>query len=387
MRCMQAFTGCCFCFSPTGNDAVPEAAVTGRLQFDLQRFAGEKTEEATPKRKEEARSKGQVAKSNDVNAAFIILAAFGVLNFWGSYMYQELTALMRSIFTGIPQQQFTVPEIQHLFFAVGLIFFKVALPVMVAILAVSLVMNYLQVGFVFSLEPLLPDFGKINPITGFGRLFSKRSLVELAKAIVKLVIVCYFVYRFIDRSIGQIPSLMGTDLNAGLKMAAGLVADLVFQISAVMIILAGLDYLYQNWEYQQNLMMSKEEVKQEYKQTEGDPHIKGKIKERQRAMAMRRMMQEVPKASVVVTNPTHYAVALRYDKTMAAPAVVAKGQDFIAQKIKDIAKEHRVAVVENKPLARALYAAVEVGDAVPASLYKAVAEVLAYVYRLKNRLS
>lgn len=385
MTCMQEFIAFWPCCSRCAELAA--AAARRRGGFDLQLFAGEKTEEATPKRKEEARGRGQVARSNDVNAAFGILAAFVLLQMFGAAIYQELASLMREIFGNLAQQQFTIPELQQLFFKLGLVFFKAALPVMLVIVVVSLLLNYLQVGFIFTLEPLMPDFNKINPITGFGRLFSKRSLVELAKSMLKLGVVSYFVYRFIYQSVGQIPTLMRADLNVGLKVSAGMVVDLVFQISAVMIILAGLDYLYQNWEYQENLKMSKEEVKQEYKQTEGDPHIKGKIKERQRAMAMRRMMQEVPKASVIVTNPTHYAVALRYEKTMAAPQVVAKGADLIALKIKEIAREHKVAVVENKPLARALYASADIGDAVPAELYKAVAEVLAYVYRMKRRLS
>lgn len=355
--------------------------------LDLQLFAGEKTEEATPKRKEEAHNKGQVAKSTEVNSTFIILAAFIALNSLGSYMYHELSDYMRHIFTNLAHQVFTIEGIQLLFLQCAVIFLKTALPVMFVILLTSLAINFLQVGFIFSLEPLMPNFDKINPITGFGRLFSKRSLVELAKSLVKIAIVGYFIYNFIKQATLQVPQLINAELIDSMHLVAGLIIDLVFQMSAVMLVLAALDYMYQGWEHSQSLKMSKEEVKQEYKQIEGDPLIKGKIKERQRAMAMQRMIQEVPKADVVITNPTHFAVALKYDRSMAAPMVIAKGQDFLAGRIKEIAKEHKIIIVENKPLARALYSAAEVGEAVPAELYKTVAEVLAYVYRLKRRLS
>jgi flagellar biosynthetic protein FlhB len=172
-----------------------------------------------------------------------------------------------------------------------------------------------------------------------------------------------------------------------MRYVAGLLTDLALEIGAVILVLAALDYFYQWWEHNQSLKMSKQDIKEEYKQTEGNPQLKAKIKERQRALAMRRMMQEIPKATAVITNPTHFAVALKYDKTMKAPEVVAKGQDFLAERIKAIARENRVAVIENKPLARALYATTEVGEAIPQELYQAVAEVLAHVYRLKKRLS
>jgi len=185
----------------------------------------------------------------------------------------------------------------------------------------------------------------------------------------------------------QVPTLISVELIDSLHLTASLILDLVFNISTVLFIMAVFDYMYQWWENQESMKMSKEDIKQEFKQAEGDPQIKGKIKARQRAMAMQRMMQDVPKADVVVTNPTHFAVALKYDQNMLAPVVVAKGQNLIAQKIKEIAKDHKVIIVENKMLARALYAAVEISHPVPHELYQAVAEVLAYVYKLKKRLS
>lgn len=358
-----------------------------RIDFDLQLFAGEKTEEGTAKRKGEAREKGQVAKSMEVNSVFVILAAFFTLKIIGSYIYDELIGYMQLVFSNLSLPDITINSLQEIFFGFGIVFFKTALPVMCVILLISLTINFLQVGFIFSLEPLTPSFSKINPIAGFGRLFSKRSIVELSKSILKIVIIGYFIYRFMIKQTQQIPALVGAELIDSLHLTASLILDLVFQISAVMMVLAAFDYFYQWWEHKQSLKMSKDDIKQEFKQMEGDPQIKGKIKQRQRAMSMQRMMQEVPKADVIVTNPTHFAVALKYDKEMLAPVIVAKGQDLIAQRIKEIAKENSVVIVENKILARALYAAVEINQPVPPELYQAVAEVLAYVYKLKKRFS
>lgn len=355
--------------------------------LNLQLFSEEKTEEATPKRKSEARQKGQVAKSIEVNSAFVILAAFFALKMAGSFIYTQLADYMQFMLSNFSTEDFTIPTIQLLFIKFMIVFFKASLPVMFSILVIGVAVNFLQVGFLFSLEPIMPQFDRINPFSGFARLFSKRSLEELFKALFKVMIIGYFIYRFVMNETLQIAQLLTFDLWDSLKLASSLTLDLAFQLCAVMVVLAGFDYFYQWWEHNESLKMSKEEIKQEFKQTEGNPQIKGKIKERQRAMAMRRMMQEVPKADVIITNPTHFAIALQYKKDMAAPIVVAKGQDFMAQRIKEIAKEHNVAIVENKPLARTLYSTAEVGEPIPADLYQAVAEVLAYVYRLKKRMS
>lgn len=356
-------------------------------KFDLQLFSGEKTEEATPKRQAEARKKGQVAKSMEINSVFVIVAAFLTLKILGSYIYDQLAGYMKFIFSNLVLPDITITSIENIFIGFGLVFLKTAMPVMCVIVVVALAINFMQVGFAFSLEPLMPNFDKINPISGFGRLFSKRSLVELCKALLKIGIVGGFVYRFMIKQTGQVPSLISAELIDSLHLTASLILDLVFNVSTVMFILGVFDYMYQWWQNKESMKMSKEDVKQEHKQSEGDPHIKGKIKQRQRAMSMQRMMQDVPKADVIVTNPTHFAVALKYDKDMAAPIVVAKGQNLIAQKIKEIAKEHKVVIVENKMLARALYASVEISQSVPHELYQAVAEVLAYVYKLKKRVS
>lgn len=381
MACIRTYTASC----PLSDSAWENRCKL--TSFDLQLFNQEKTEEATPKRKEEARKKGQVAKSVEINSAFVILAAFLALKMIGPYIYGELTAFMRFMFSHFSTADITITHINILVINLGFVFLKTALPVMVVILVISLAVNFLQVGFVLSFEPLIPKFDRINPISGFQRLFSLRSVVELVKSLAKITVIGYFVYRFILRETAQVPQLIGADLTDSFKYSAGLVADLAFEIGAVILVLAALDYFYQWWEHNKSLKMSKQEIKEEFKQTEGNPQIKGKIKERQRALALRRMMQEVPKATAVITNPTHFAVAIKYEKTMSAPEVVAKGQDFLAERIKQVARENRVTVVENKPLARALYATVEVGSVIPPELYQAVAEVLAYVFRLKKRLS
>jgi flagellar biosynthetic protein FlhB len=381
MACIRTFTACCR-LSADGGERLYKLTA-----FDLQLFNQEKTEEATPKRKEEARKKGQVAKSTEISSAFIILAAFLALKMLGPYIYEQLIAYMRLTFSHFSTADFTINMVYILLLNLGLVFLKTVLPLMVVVFVISLAVNILQVGFVLSFEPLMPQLDRINPVSGFQRLFSLRSLVELVKSLLKIGIITYFVYRFIMKETAQVPSLISADLTDSLRYSGGLVADLALEIGAVILVLAAMDYFYQWWEHNKSLKMSKQEVKEEFKQTEGNPQIKGKIKERQRAIAMRRMMQEVPKATAVITNPTHFAVAIRYDKMMIAPEVIAKGQDFLAERIKQVARENGVAVVENKPLARALYATVEVGDAIPSELYQAVAEVLAYVYRLKRRLS
>ena len=382
MGCIKIFSAFC----PSFHEVRTKNLNTIR-DFDLQLFAGEKTEEATPKRKEEARNKGQVAKSMEINSVFVIVAAFFTLNVIGSYLFDELAGYMKFIFTNLVVADFTITAAQQVFIGFIIIFLKTALPVMCVILVTALSINFVQVGFNFTMKPLMPDFDKINPLKGFGRLFSKRSLVELVKALMKIAIIGGFVYRFMMNQTQQIPALISADLIDTFHLTASLILNLVFNISAVLFILAVFDYMYQWWEHQESMKMSKQDIKQEHKQAEGDPQIKGKIKQRQREMAMRRMMQDIPKADVVVTNPTHYAVALQYNQEMLAPIIVAKGQDIIAQKIKEIAKEHKVTIVENKMLARALYAAVEIGQPVPHELYQAVAEVLAYVFKLKKRLS
>lgn len=360
-----------------------------RFVFDLQRFdSSEKTEEPTQRRQEETRQKGQVAKSAELSSVFVILAAFMALKTAGPFVYEKLTGYMRHIFIGANVRgDFTIQSVHVVVLDAGMLFLETVIPIMLSVLAVSVTVGFLQVGFMFSLETIFPQFSRINPISGLGRIFSKRSVVELVKSLIKIAVVVYFIYRFVMKETIRIPALMQAELTESFVVMSNLVFDLALQIALVLLVLAILDYGYQWWEHMQGLKMSKQEVKEEMKQTEGNPQVKSKIREKQRAMAMRRMMQEVPKADVVVTNPTHFAVALKYETGMEAPMVVAKGSDFIAQRIREIAKENDVVIVENKPLAQALFRTAEIGEMIPADHYKAVAEVLAYVYRLKRKYS
>ena len=351
--------------------------------FDLQRFAGEKTEEPTAKKRADARKKGQVGRSQEVNSAFVLLVGFFALKLLWDSIYVSIATYTTYVFTNL-NQTIDTENILRIFISIVLVLAKTAFPIMIFIMLIGLAVNFFQVGLNINTESIEFKLDKLNPINGFGRIFSKRSLVELAKSFFKIIVIGFFLYRFIHEQILAMPQFMFFDLTTSLALVAEIIFQMSFIVIGVIMIMAFLDYGYQKWQTTQDLKMSKQEVKDEMKQTEGDPQIKGKIRQKQRQMAMARMMKEVPKADVIITNPTHYAVALSYEQGMVAPTVIAKGQDLVAQRIKEIGREARVPIVENKPLARTLYAAVQVGDAVPQELYQAVAEVLAYVYRLKH---
>ena len=353
--------------------------------FDLQRFAGgEKTEEPTPKKRSEARKKGQVGRSQELNTAFVLLVGFFSLKLLWDSIYLSIAAYTTYVFSNL-NQTLDTENIIRIFIGIMIVLAKTALPIMLFIMVIGLAVNFFQVGLNFNTESIEFKLDKLNPINGFGRIFSKRSLVELAKSFFKIIVIGFFLYRFIREQILAMPQFMFFDLTTSLALVAEIIFQMAFIVVGVIMIMAFVDYGYQKWQTTQDLKMTKQEVKDEMKQTEGDPQIKGKIRQKQRQMAMARMMKEVPKADVIITNPTHYAVALSYEQGMVAPKIIAKGQDLVAQRIKEIARDARVPIIENKPLARALYAAVQVGDSVPHELYQAVAEVLAYVYRLKNQ--
>lgn len=352
--------------------------------FDLQRFAGgEKTEEPTAKKRADARKKGQVGRSQELNTAFVLLVGFFTLKLLWDSIYLSIASYTTYVFTNL-NQSIDTENIIHIFIGIIVVLAKTAFPVMFAIMLIGLAINFFQVGLNFNTESIEFKLDKLNPINGFGRIFSKRSLVELAKSFFKILVIGFFLYRFIHEQILAMPQFMFFDLTTSLALVAEIIFQMAFIVIGVIMIMALMDYGYQKWQTTQDLKMTKQEVKDEMKQSEGDPQIKGKIRQKQRQMAMARMMKEVPKADVIVTNPTHYAIALSYQQGMSAPLVVAKGQDLVAQRIKEIAREARVPIIENKPLARAIYAAVQIGDAIPQELYQAVAEVLAYVYRLKH---
>ena len=356
-----------------------------RFHFSLQRFAdGDKTEEPTAKKRQDAAKKGQVGKSQELSTAFVLLIGFFVIKALWEQIYANIAGYTIYIF-GHLNQNVDVENVIQLFIGMGVILVKTAMPIMLAVMVVGLAVNFFQVGRNVSAEKIQPKFDNLNPINGVGRMFSKRSLVELVKSVLKIVVIGFFIYNYLKDEIFTMPQFIFYDLGTSLAKMSEIIFTLAFQVIGVIFVLAVLDFGYQKWQTTQDLKMTKQEVKDEFKQTEGDPQIKGKIRQKQRQMAMSRMMQEVPKADVIVTNPTHFAVALKYEKGMTAPVVVAKGADFVAQKIKSVGRENDVPLVENRPLARALYASTEVGDSVPRELYQSVAEVLAYVYRLKHR--
>lgn len=357
-----------------------------RLPFalDLQLFAdGDKTEEPTSKRRSDAKKKGQVGRSTELSTAFVLLIGFFTIKMLAQSIYNELYAYTTYIF-GHLDQTLDVENIVNLFLEASIVFGKTALPIMLAIMLIGLGINFFQVGLNFNTEKLEPKLSNLNPINGVGRMFSKRSLVELVKSLLKIIVIGAFLYMVLKDQILAMPQFIYYDLDTSLGQMINIVLKMAFQICGVIMVIGVLDYGYQKWQTTQDLKMTKQEVKDEFKQTEGDPQIKGKIRQKQRQMAMARMMKEVPKADVIVTNPTHFAVALEYHKGMTAPKVLAKGQDLVAQKIKAIGRENHVPLVENVPLARALYRTTEIGDFIPQELYQSVAEVLAYVYRLKH---
>ena len=357
------------------------------INFDLQLFAegGDKTEEPTDKKRRDARKKGQVARSQELNAAFVLLTGFFAIKVLWEYIYENIAGYSAYIFGNLALFGTSTESIMELFLGILVLLVKTAFPIMFGIMIIGLGISFYQVGLVVSTEKIEPKLDNLNPINGFGRIFSKRSLVEMFKSLFKILVIGFFLYLYLKDEIPFMPYFIYYDLPYSLAEIADKIFTMAFQVIGVIMVLAVTDYAYQQWQTTQDLMMTKQEVKDEYKQTEGDPQIKGKIRQKQRQMAMSRMMQEVPKADVIVTNPTHFAVALLYEQGMSAPKVLAKGQDLVAQRIKEVARENDIMIVENKPLARALYDTVEIGGFVPESLYKAVAEVLAYVYKLKKK--
>lgn len=357
------------------------------LKLDLQFFAGEKTEKATPRKRQDARKKGQTAKSADINTAAGLIAVFFCLMILGPYFQTHTAGLMRAIFQNYLLMELTENNLQMLMVKVSSETAFILAPVLIVSVIAAVAANFLQVGVLFSTESIQPKLDKINPLQGFKRIYSIRALVELCKSLLKIGVVGGVAGAVIWSKIGEIVRLPHMPLQSSIGFLGSLTIQLGLSASIALLFLAFLDYFYQKFDFEKNIRMSKQDIKDEYKKSEGDPLIKSKIKQRQREMAMRRMMQDVPKADVIITNPTHFAIALKYDEEkMDAPYVVAKGVDFVAQKIKETAKENGVSMVENRPLARSLYSQVEIGRAVPEEFFKAVAEILAYVYRLKQKI-
>ncbi len=367
------------------------------IPYDLQYFAkegpgGEKTEEPTGKKLDDARKKGQVAKSKEVTTAVDLLAFFLLLRFLLTWMGGRFMGLFEFYYKGIPDTIKMVDgylpaaairsQVNQMILNVGILI----LPFLASGLIVALVTNIAQFGFKVTTEPLKPKFSNLNPINGFGKIFSTRSLMELAKSLAKLILIGAVVYSYLLGREESLFLLYDMPLSQALLLMEDIIIGLGLRVSLVYMIIAAADLVYQRRKFHNDMKMTKQEVKDEYKNSEGDPQIKSKQKQRMQEASRRRMMQALPQADVVITNPTHYAVAIQYDQDKySAPVVLAKGADHLAEKIKEIARDNQVEIVENKPLARMLYANVEIGEMIPPELYKAVAEVLAFVYHLKGK--
>ncbi|MCB8814123.1 flagellar biosynthesis protein FlhB [Desulfosporosinus shakirovi] len=344
----------------------------------------EKKHPATPKRKQDARKKGQVFKSQEVISALMLLGLVALLKFWIPAMIIRMEYLFPYVL-GLPSE-WTEGSVASLMLNLIWQGVQILAPILLTGLVIALFSNYIQVGVLFTGESMKPQISRLSPISGAKRMFGVKAYVELIKSLLKVLLIGYFLYASVRDRLYIYPALQQLSVEQGAIFLGQALMELAWNISLSFLGIAAFDYIYQRWEYEKNLRMSHEDLKQEYKQTEGNPELKGELKKRQRALAMSRMMQDLKTADVVVTNPTHFAVALRYDlKVQKAPYVVAKGQDQVALRIRELAKEYDLVIMENKPLARALYAQVEIGQGIPADLYKAVAEVLAFVYRLKKK--
>ena len=367
------------------------------LEYNLQWFAkdgegGEKTEPATAKKLQDARKEGQVAKSKELSAAVELIALFLVLKIFVSYIGENLISVFPVIYHKMPDiinnsagglSVFTVTTVVN---NVMLVILKILAPVFAIGVTCCVLINILQVGWKVTGKPMQPKFSKINPMSGFKRIFSKESLFELVKSIAKIALIAYVAYTSVKDHQNDLFLLYDIPLMQVIILIGSIVIDAGLKISIVYLVVGIVDWLYQKHKFKEDMKMTKQEVKDEYKNTEGNPEIKGRQRSKMREASQRRMMQNLPTADVDITNPTHLSVAIKYDADKnSAPIVIAKGEDFLAMKIREIARENNIEIVENKPLARMLYANVDIGAEVPPELYQAVAEVLAFVYSLKNK--
>jgi flagellar biosynthetic protein FlhB len=344
-----------------------------------------KTEKATPKRRNEAREKGQIARSQNIPFAATFLAIVALLGMFGPTILSDLAGFMQYLLSHANRQDFTVEGIHFWLLQTGVRIGKIVLIFMATGVLLSVAANAAQGGLVISTYKLKFRFENMNPLSGLQRLFPKTSGIEFLKSLISIGIVTYLSYHLYLGIRSELPRLMLKTPNQIAQNISHVIYQLSIQSGCYLLLISIADYFWNRRQFEQSIRMAREEVKDEMKNAEGSPEIKGRIKRKQREIAMRMIMAAVPKADVVITNPTHFAVALSYQKeSMAAPTVVAKGQDYMAQRIREVAREHKVPLVENKPLAQTLYKTVEPGQQIPGNLYKAVAEVLAYVYKLKT---
>ena len=350
-------------------------------------MAGEKTEKATPKRRQDERKKGNVFQSREIGVVFSLLVSFYGLKLLAPYILRALEWSIRNYFYQAATVDEIIPSDAIRYFIQGCgVFAVAAMPLLLVCGAVSVIATLAQTRGLFTMKSAAPKFSRLNPIEGIKKMFSMRGVVELLKSLAKIIVLGYIIWLQFRDEFWAFPRLMDMEPLQGMAFTANIVLEIAKSAAIVMVFVAAADYFYQWWDYEKNLRMSKQELKEEYKQTEGDPQVKGKIRERQQAQARQRMMQKVPGADVVIRNPTHFAVALKYDpQRSSAPVVVAKGADSLALRIVAGAPENGVFITENKPLARGLYEAVDLDREIPDRFYQPVAEVLAFVYSLKKK--
>lgn len=367
------------------------------LVYDLQFFAkegpgGEKTEDATPKKLKDARNDGSVAKSKELCNAAVLIALFVSLKVFVGKLGVQFIETFHLVYTRIPEftkfidGDMPYNDMRALFVTILLRILLMLLPFLVFAVMASFIVEVFQVKWVVTTKPLKPKGSKLNPVKGMKRLFSKEKIVELLKSIVKIALIGYLAYSTLAGEIPTLFKLYDLELIGAVRTIGDIAINLGIKISAFYLVIGFADYGYQKWKFKEDMKMTKQEVKDEYKNSEGDPQIKGKQRARMQEASRRRMMSAVPQADVVITNPTHFAVALKYDpESFDAPFVVAKGEDFLAARIKELARANEVEIVENKPLARMLYYNVDLGAPIPPELYRTVADILAAIYNARKR--
>lgn len=373
-----------------------EYAYNQILKLNLQWFAkdgegGEKTEPATAKKLKDAREEGKVAKSKELTAAFGLIVLFLCLKIFISYVGENLIHIFPVIYNSMAdfvkmnEGALSTQAVSSLFFDVIIRWLLIVLPFFAFGFVITILISIIQVGWTVSTKPMKPELSKFNPIHGFKRIFSKDSLFQLLLSVIKIGLIVYIAYSSLKDRVHDLFILYDLSLKQAVALVGTLIIDVGLKISLVYLVIGIADFAYQKFKFNDDMKMTKQEVKDEYKNTEGDPQIKGRQRRKMQEVSQRRMMQDVPKADVVITNPTHLAVAIKYDANVsAAPVVLAKGEDYLAQKIKEVARDHHIDIVENKPLARMLYHNVDIGAEIPPELYQAVAEVLAVVFQTRN---
>ncbi len=349
----------------------------------------EKTEQPTQKKLTEAREKGNVAKSMEINSFAIFTFGLLILFSFQGYMGDKIASNTTSMLGNLDQIELTKTIFLDMFIEEILLFFGILAPLLVGLVIIALVAGFGQIGIQISLKAIAPDFGKLDPIKGLkNKLFSSKNLMEMAKTMVKLTIIGFIIYTILSKVVVESTNLVSLTIIEIVEFMIVSSKSFLWKMAIAFAVLAIVDYAYQKYKFNKDMMMTKEEIKEESKQSDGSPEIKSRIKKEQFSAARKRMMKELPTADVVVTNPTHFAVALRYDmKKDHAPTVIAKGADLIAKKIREVAKDNNIPLYEEPPLARALFKACEVGDSIPEDLFQAVAQILAHIYRLKNEKS